>query len=451
MPSMSSRDDRHPLACAPSGDVTDLLQASQKTGLRQQALEILQGKTAYSSEQLKALSPEELGEILHELHVHQIELEIQNEELRQAQLELDAAKARYFDLYDLAPVSYLTVTNQGLIKQANLAAATLLGLPRRTLLNKRFSHFIDDLALYYSFYKQLFESDKPQALDLRMLSNDGTQFWAHLEAIVAQDEDGAPILRITLSNITKLIETEIALHESNRFKFAILNSISSQIAVLDSNGVIVSANKSWQNFVFENGTRLTSVGSSYLEACQNVPLGGSADEGQKMYKGIMMVLNGRLPHFSVEYVSHWSNRQRWFVMTATPLDMDKGGAVIIHTNITELKIAEEAQRVSEKRLDLAMEFGEIGVWDLDLIANTAWRSFEHDRILGYELQPSEWDVEIFMRHVVPEDREESQQSFDEALRTGKFRLECRINRYVGSRRMDAFFTMKMLSRYAYWE
>ncbi|MDP2903726.1 MAG: diguanylate cyclase, partial [Methylovulum sp.] len=341
---------KYPTAASPSADTTVLLQASPKTGLRQQAEAVLQEKTAHSYEQLKALSPEALGEIFHELHVHQIELELQNEELRQAQLELGTAKAHYFDLYDLAPVGYLTVAEKGLITQANLAAANLLGLPRRTLINKPFPLFIlnADLALYYPFYKQLFESNEQQALDLRMLNNDGTQFWAHLEATTTQDESGEPAFRITISNITELIKIEMALRDSDQSKHAILNSISSQIAVLDCNGVIVAVNKAWRDFALENGivssmpAQHNYVDSNYLEIC----LAATPNEGQEAYQGIKRVLEGALPHFFLEYACHSPNQQRWFVMSATPLDMDKGGAVIVHTNITESKMAETSLRIA---------------------------------------------------------------------------------------------------------
>ena len=143
---------------------------SQETDLRQKAEDFLQGKAEQFSEQLKVLSPEALGKLFHELHVHQIELELQNEELRQTQIELDFAKTRYFNLYDLAPVAYLVVTNRGVIKKANLAAANLLGLSRRKLLNKPISKFIlnTDLAHYYPFLTINLMRDKHE-LDCRIL------------------------------------------------------------------------------------------------------------------------------------------------------------------------------------------------------------------------------------------------------------------------------------------
>ena len=92
--------------------------------------------------ELKDLGPEVTRQLLHELRVHQIELEIQNEDLCRAQAELDAARARYFDLYDFAPVAYLSLNEAGIILQANLTAATLLGVPRTLLLKQPLSGFI---------------------------------------------------------------------------------------------------------------------------------------------------------------------------------------------------------------------------------------------------------------------------------------------------------------------
>ena len=139
--------------------------------LRRRAEEMARGKAAQAPEDLEALSPEETRRMLHELRVHQIELEMQNEELRRAQAELDAARARYFDLYDLAPVGYFTVSEQGLIMEANLTAATLLGVARGALVMQRFSRFIlrDDQDIYYLLRRQLSKTGAPQVCDLRLV------------------------------------------------------------------------------------------------------------------------------------------------------------------------------------------------------------------------------------------------------------------------------------------
>ena len=86
----------------------------QAAELRRRAEALVRERAARTPEDLEALSPEETRQMLHDLRVHQIELEMQNEELRRAQAELDAARARYFDLYDLAPVGYCTISaNRG--------------------------------------------------------------------------------------------------------------------------------------------------------------------------------------------------------------------------------------------------------------------------------------------------------------------------------------------------
>ena len=161
------------------------------------------------------LSPEEIRKTLHELRVHQIELEMQNEELRRVQCELEASRARYFDLYDLAPVGYCTVSEKGLILEANLTAADLLGMPRGGLLKQPLTRFIlpDDQDIYYRHRKALFETGTPQTCELQMRRHDGSPFWGRIEAAAAQDHDGAPLCRMVIGDDTarKFREEELAL------------------------------------------------------------------------------------------------------------------------------------------------------------------------------------------------------------------------------------------------
>ncbi len=156
---------------------------------------------------LEPLSPEANLLLLHELRVHQIELEMQNEELRRAQAELDATRARYFDLYDLAPVGYCTLSKEGLILEANLTATTLLGLPRSAMVKQPISRFIhpEDMDLFYLHRQRLLDAGDSLAWDMRMVKKDGTAFWGHLEAGVAQDLEGEDVIRLLLSNVTERV------------------------------------------------------------------------------------------------------------------------------------------------------------------------------------------------------------------------------------------------------
>jgi PAS domain S-box-containing protein len=173
--------------------------------MRRRAEELARMNATQPLESLEALSPEQTRQMLHELRVHQTELEIQNEELRRAQVELDATRARYFDLYDLAPVGYCTVGEKGLISEANLTAATLLGVDRRDLVKQPLTRFIlkEDQDVYYLYRKQLFETGEPQACELRMAKKDGTQFWAHLAGNAAKHADGTPVCYTVLNDITE--------------------------------------------------------------------------------------------------------------------------------------------------------------------------------------------------------------------------------------------------------
>ena len=150
-------------------------------------------------------SPEEARLVLHELRVHQIELEMQNEDLRRAQEELEASRERYFDLYDLAPVGYLTLSEQGLILEANLTAAKLLGIARGALVKQPLSLFIlpEDQDIHYRARKQLFATGAPHAWELRLVRKDGDPFWARVEAAPAQGADGAEVCRVVVSDIAE--------------------------------------------------------------------------------------------------------------------------------------------------------------------------------------------------------------------------------------------------------
>jgi PAS domain S-box-containing protein len=178
--------------------------------LRRRALAVAGGNPLTGADDMAALSPADSRKMLHELRVHQIELEMQNEELRRTQVELDVSRARYFDLYDLAPVSYYTVSEAtGLLLEANLAGATLLGLARAELINKPITRFIvrEDQDSYYRYRQQIAASESPWC-DLRMLKHDGTPFWARLRATAAIEADGTAVTRIIVVDISERKQLE---------------------------------------------------------------------------------------------------------------------------------------------------------------------------------------------------------------------------------------------------
>ncbi len=156
---------------------------------------------------LKEQFPEGSQDILHELLVYQIELEMQNEELRFTQQELEAAKASYFDLYNLAPVGYLTVNDAGLIVNANLAAASMLGVDRGILLRNALSKFIhpgDEDNYFLQRRKLLIGAGGVQKWDTRLMRSDSSIFWANVQCAATDDGE----FRITFTDISERKQAE---------------------------------------------------------------------------------------------------------------------------------------------------------------------------------------------------------------------------------------------------
>ena len=194
----------------------------------------------------ETLLPETAETLLHELQVHQIELEMQNEELRESQIALDIVRARYFDLYDLAPIGYLTLNAHGSIQQANLTVANLLGMTRGALLKQPLSKLIlkANQDIYYLSHKKLMESGDPQSFDLQIVTSDGVAFWANLVITLSNatshDSDISlnteQEIRVVLSDISARKQAEYALQEAkliadkaNLAKSEFLSSMSHEL------------------------------------------------------------------------------------------------------------------------------------------------------------------------------------------------------------------------------
>jgi len=178
-----------------STDLTGSPEMDSGQALRRRAEALAGERAGEMPENVEDLSPEAARRALHELRVHQIELEMQNEELSRTQQELEASRERYFDLYDLAPVGYFTLSEQGLILEANLTAAKLFGVARGVLVKQPLSRFIlpEDQDIHYRHRKALLETGAPQSWALRVLKKDAVPFWVRVDATTAQGADGATV------------------------------------------------------------------------------------------------------------------------------------------------------------------------------------------------------------------------------------------------------------------
>ncbi len=171
------------------------------------------------------------------------------------------------------------------------------------------------------------------------------------------DDDGQLLgFRGLDQDITERKQAELAVRQSEAFKRAILDSVNAHIAVLDKQGIVVAVNQPWRRFAQENGLKpggafnSVDVGANYLDVCQR-STGPSSEGAMTARDGILSVLEGRVPVFYLEYACHSPERQRWFMMTITPLDMDEQGVVIAHTDITARKAVEETLRRQTEELE----------------------------------------------------------------------------------------------------
>jgi len=141
---------------------------------------------------IRKIPPKNIQYLVEDLQIHKTELEMQNEKLRRAQLELQEKQDKYSDLYDNSPVGHFSIDNKGVILEANITGATLLGVERGLLKGRLFSDFItrDDQDIFYLHRKELLETKAKQRCELRLVKKNGSQFYAHLECIAILDKKG---------------------------------------------------------------------------------------------------------------------------------------------------------------------------------------------------------------------------------------------------------------------
>jgi diguanylate cyclase (GGDEF)-like protein/PAS domain S-box-containing protein len=193
-----------------------------------------QAEAQLANSQPAEISSRPAEELLHELRVHQIELEMQNEALRQAKFALEESRDRFIDLYEFAPVGYLTLTADGMISEINLTAVTLLGRDRDKLLNRSLRTWVlaEDQDRWARHFMTVKTRAEKSSIELPLQRGDGSVFQAQLDCVSA-----ASTVRITLSDITerKLIEEELRIA-------AVAFSSQNGMVITDPKGVIQKIN-----------------------------------------------------------------------------------------------------------------------------------------------------------------------------------------------------------------
>lgn len=181
---------------------------AQGSDLRKKAEETLAAGT-----DLKDLSDRDARELLHELQIHQVELQMQNEELRRVQAEIEESRTRYADLYDFAPIGYLTLDRQGVVVEANLTACRQLQAERRTFEGRPFFLYVQPqgrqkLRMHTA---NVIDREQRQVSEIELKRKDGSTLEARLDSVAAVNNSGRKVCRTSIVDITeqKRAENEI--------------------------------------------------------------------------------------------------------------------------------------------------------------------------------------------------------------------------------------------------
>ena len=189
---------------------------------------------ASEAQKVQAMAEQDVRVLAHELQVHQIELEMQNEELRNAQEQLGRSLAKYSDLYDFAPVGYVTLNTEGLILEANLTFAGQLGIERSRLINTPFWLYaaVPERGKFRSHLDEVFETKERRACELRLERRSGPEYDVQLDSIYVLNIDGAELLRTSVTDISIRKKAE---EERVRFQDELEKRVEERTAQLSEN------------------------------------------------------------------------------------------------------------------------------------------------------------------------------------------------------------------------
>lgn len=274
-------------------------------------------------------------ELLHELRVHQIELEMQNEELQQARTALEASHNRYLNLYELAPVGYLTLSSEGEIIEVNLTATRLLGIDRNNLLNRHFAALVapnDGDRWHLLFKSTLKYKGERKNLGL-MLKRDNSFFHARLDCISIMSDDQTSALLITVTDITESKHAE----EESRIA-AVAFEAQEGIMITNADKVILRVNRAFSEITGYSPEELIGRTPSAFQ---------SEDHNPDFYANIWETVN-RAGSWQGEIRGRRKNGEtypKWLTLTAVK---DDNGTIThyvgSHTDISSRKASEEEIR-----------------------------------------------------------------------------------------------------------
>ena len=345
--------------------------------LRKRAEKIL----AEDPQAIRTMAPADIQKLIHELNVHQIELEMQNEELSRVQLELQEARDKYLGLYDFAPTGYFTLDHNSLILDVNLAGSQLLGSEKHRLIGAQFTASIsaDSQDAFHLHYREGLKTSIKVSCELKMLKADGTLFHAQLISLAVPDKEGnVNQYRTAVIDITERKKTEQSLQVSEEnFRNSIDNSPLG-IRIVSEDGETLYTNQAFLDIYgykdmeeFRNtAVKDRYTPESYLEFHKRREKRHRREHLPDNYEVSIVRKDGEIHRLHVIRKGIlWGGKQRFQT---------------IYNDITERMQAEIMQKESEDALRTYLENAPDGVYLSDLNGFFLDGNKKAEEILGYK-------------------------------------------------------------------
>ena len=343
------------------------------------------------------IPPADIQQLIEDLQVHQIELEMQNDELRRLQLDLENERDKYTDLYDFSPVSYFTLNAKGIILGANLTAAAMVGVERGLLTGRPFFDFIvgDDQDIFWIHRKKLVETKARQTCELRLSPKQGSEFYALLESIVVQeDHKNGNLIRTAVTDIHARHQAEDALQKSEKSYRRLVETMQEGLGVADQ----------YYQFTFVNQKLCEMLGYHHDELIGRHLLDFVHDDDRELMKDQMAKREkGVEERFELVWKTKDGNKVHTLASPKALYDEEGRfiGSMGILTDITYLIKADEAVRFSEEKYRLLVE----NAGDAIFIVQDGQIKFANQKAkqMGNDLGVA-LDRVSFVKYIHPDDR-----------------------------------------------